>query len=38
MAKTSEYFLQNPILWIRDNVLPDYLMLVGGLLLKHPED
>lgn len=38
VAKTAEYFLHKPILWIRDNVLPDYLMLVGGLLLKHPED
>lgn len=33
VAKTAEYYLHKSILWIKDNILPDYLMLVGGLLL-----
>lgn len=37
VAKTAEHYLHKPILWIKDNVLPDYLMLVGGLLLRREE-
>ena len=32
VSKTAELYLNKPILWIRDGVLPDYLMLVCGLL------
>ena len=38
VSKTAELYLKKPMLWIKDSVLPDYLMLVGGLLLKRQED
>jgi len=33
VVKTSERWLHKPLLWIRDGVVPSYLILVGGLLL-----
>jgi hypothetical protein len=30
---TAERYLGQPLLWIKDGILPDYLMLVGALLL-----
>lgn len=38
VAKTAERYLHKPLLWIKDNVLPEYLVLVGGLLLKRREE
>lgn len=38
VAKTAEHYLHKPLLWIKDNVLPEYLVLVGGLLLKQREE
>ena len=38
VAKTAELYLNKPLLWIRDNVLPEYLMLVGGALMKRREE
>lgn len=33
VSKTADRYLRKPLLWIRGDQLPDYLMLVGGLLL-----
>lgn len=38
VSKTAEYYLNKPLLWIKDGILPEYLMLVGGLLMKHREE
>lgn len=35
VAKASERYLDTPLLWIKGGVVPDYLTLVGGLLLKE---
>ena len=35
VSKTAEVYLNKPMLWIKDGVLPDYLMLVGGLLRRE---
>lgn len=35
VARASEKYLETPILWIEDGVVPEYLTLVGGLLLKE---
>lgn len=32
VGKTAQRYLDRPILWIRDGQLPEYLMLIGGLL------
>lgn len=37
VAKTAVRYFDKPLLWIQNNVLPEYLMLVGGLLLQHWE-
>ncbi len=34
VGKTVEYYLKQPLQWIRDGQTPDYLTLVGGLLIK----
>lgn len=34
VALTAERYLDVPLLWIRDGVLPEYLTLVGGLLVR----
>ena len=33
VAKTGELYFQQPLLWIKNGEMPDYLTLVGGLLL-----
>lgn len=33
ISKTMELYFQTPILWVKDGKLPEYLTLVGGLLL-----
>ena len=35
VAKTTEQIFHTPMLWIKNGILPDYLMLVGGLLLRE---
>ncbi len=32
VGKTAERYLGRPVLWIRGQTLPEYLMLIGGLL------
>lgn len=36
VGKTAQDYFHKPILWMEGNIAPDYLMLVGGLLLKKP--
>ena len=38
VAKTAELYLNRPLLWIKDNRLPEYLTLVGGALLIQREE
>ena len=33
VSKASERYLDTPLLWIKDGQVPDYLALVGGLLM-----
>ena len=33
MSKASEHYFDTPLLWIKDGQVPDYLPLVGGLLM-----
>ena len=33
VGETAQRYFGRPLLWVRDGVAPDYLMLVGGLLL-----
>ncbi len=35
VGKSAERYLGKPLLWIKDGVLPEYLSLVAGLLLKE---
>lgn len=35
VGKTAERYFGKPLLWIKDGAAPDYLMLVGGLLLRE---
>lgn len=35
VGKTALDFFGKPLLWVKDGVAPDYLMLVGGLLLRE---
>ncbi|MGI6028893.1 MAG: DUF2284 domain-containing protein [Candidatus Heteroscillospira sp.] len=35
MSETMERYFQKPILWIKNGEIPDYLTLVGGLLLRE---
>ncbi|MCI7472596.1 MAG: DUF2284 domain-containing protein [Clostridiales bacterium] len=37
VGKTMEKYLQKPIRWIRNGTVPEYLTLVGGLLM-NPKD
>lgn len=32
---TARRFFGKPLLWVKDNAAPDYLMLVGGVLLRE---
>ena len=33
VALTASRYLKQPLLWVKDGILPEYLMLVGALLL-----
>ena len=35
--ETARRFFGKPLLWVKDGVAPDYLMLVGGLLLREDQ-
>ncbi len=35
VAETAKNYLQKPLLWIKNGKAPDYLTLVGGLLLRE---
>ena len=35
LSKTMEQYFQKSILWIRDGKLPEYLTIVGGLLVRE---
>ncbi len=36
VGETSQKFFGKPLLWVKDGIAPEYLVLVGGLLV--PED
>ena len=37
VSETALRYFNRPLLWVKDGVAPDYLMLVGGLLLGEEE-
>lgn len=34
VAKIAEHYFRRPLLWMKDDTAPDYMVLIGGLLLK----